>query len=111
MKPNCGNVLQFKRGHAVCVGYDDKRPMFVFVMPPSDETRHRADITLGLMQHVTSGLHPDSRFRCVIRPISVHGTLVGELGHSAMAAILAGCELEAEAQRFEANNERRRAAV
>ncbi|MFT8657578.1 MAG: hypothetical protein ABF785_12890 [Acetobacter papayae] len=90
----CSDIVRLGRNMAVCVGVRHDHAVLCFLVPESENTRHRADVSLSLCDSAEAGIRPDQRVRCVGR---VHGTALqaeGRMPAAAMRRILSMLERE-----------------
>lgn len=89
---NCADIVRLRRYDAVCVAVSRHACTMCFLVPDSENTRHRADISLSMIEAAQAGLAPDQRVRCVGRPqpgLRLAGAVVGRMPPQAMRRIQA----------------------
>lgn len=90
----CSDIVRLGRNMAVCVGVRQDHAILCFLVPESENTRHRADVSLSLCDSAEAGIRPDQRVRCVGR---THGGALqaeGRMPAEAMRRILSMLERE-----------------
>ncbi|MBO1326061.1 hypothetical protein K2X14_10155 [Acetobacter sp. TBRC 12305] len=86
---NCADIVRLRRYDAVCVAVRHDACVLCFLVPGSENTRHRADIPLSMVESAQAGLAPDQRVRCVARPHRGTGAVVGHMPAATMRRIQA----------------------
>lgn len=81
------DVVRLHRTDAVCVGVHAGQTLFCFLVPPAENTRHRADISLSWCESAQANLPPEVRVRCIVQARPVRGAVVGSLPQSTMQRI------------------------
>jgi hypothetical protein len=95
------DVVRLHRTDAVCVGLRAGLPLLCFLVPESENTRHRADVPLSWCESAQANLPPEVRVRCVVRERAVRGPVVGQLPQPAMQRIHAMIARERTSQTVE----------
>ena len=88
------DIVRLRRAMAVCVGGRHDHAILCFLVPDSENTRHRADVSLSLCESAEACLRPDQRVRCIgwvqVGAFQVQGRMPAE----AMRRILSMLERE-----------------
>ncbi|MGG6429369.1 hypothetical protein ACQ5TV_05230 [Acetobacter ghanensis] len=101
------DVVRLSRTDSVCVGVHAGQALLCFMVPPAENTRHRADVSLSWCESAQANLPPDVRVRCVVQARQVRAPVVGQLPPSTMQRIHATIMRERTSQTAEGGWPRR----
>lgn len=96
-----GDIVRFKRCDALCVGIVSGLSLLCGIMPATENTWHRADLPLSMLECANAGLRPDVRIRCWPRFGLMRGNVSGRASNALLIAVGGRVQREAMLRQFE----------
>lgn len=93
--------MRFKRRDALCLGIVSGLSLLCDIIPATENTWHRADLPLSMMECASAGLRPDVRIRCWPRFGLMRGNVSGRVSNALLIAVDGRVQREAMLRQFE----------